>query len=70
MRVAWQVVDVTIRWVPGFIWVRLVFRPLSWRRGTWWPVRGIVKTRAFGPFRLVTMRTDCIERAQAAGVLP
>jgi hypothetical protein len=62
--------DVTIRRIPGFVWVRLVVLPLSWRRGSWWAVRGIVRTHALGPLRLVTMRTDCVERAHASGVLP
>jgi hypothetical protein len=43
------------RRVPGFTWVQfMVIR--KWRTGHWWAVRGIVRTHAFGFFRVVTMR--------------
>jgi hypothetical protein len=57
------------RRLPGFVWIRVVVVP-SWRRGSWWAVRGIVRTHALGPLRLVTMRDDCLERAHASGILP
>lgn len=45
------------RRVPGFVWVRVALLPLSWRRpSVWWAVRGIVRARALGPVRLLTMR--------------
>ena len=55
------------RRVPGFNWVQLVITG-KWQWGHWWAVRGFARTHAFGFVRILTMRSDAIERGRRSGV--